>query len=821
MVDTGVTAGPASGSQFSYGVASNGEGWRVMWGDENDYSVSTSGIGSDGSLLDASGIEFGHQEWSSQGLTSSVVGTGSGFIAVWAEGFDIWAARLDSAGTPIDSFLVFESEYGADAPAVAFDGDSTCLVACMVYTETDMDIYAARITTSGQVLDSTPFALAEDPARYEAFPAVAFGQGVYLAAWTSFDTSFMQVTSKAIRVSAGGAVLDTAIFLRHDLAMMQVYPAVAFGDTCFLASWAEGMAQTDVYAARVSVSGDIIDPAGIQLCSGPTQGMNSSVGFDGTRYLVMWCETDSGAYYSALRGRRITVDGVPLDSELIRPQLPCGCQYPKVAADHADFLVAFDAADTLSYDNGVGCLRISPDGAVLDSGIFFPLGADEQYGPSGASDSTDYLAVWLESQAQGDAVNAARISDDGTVLDSVGFLVNGATGDKQNLATGFGDSLYLVAWEDYRSIDASHIYCARVSRDGQVLDPDGIMVCDALSSQYSPDISFDGQNFLVVWSDSRSQVTNNIYAARISPAGVVLDLGGIVVAAADTFADGQPAVCFTGTGYLVVWPGMNTNSYESRVCGALVSPAGLITKPRFVVGGAENFQNSPSLACGPTNSLVAWEDSRGPSSDVYAARVSADGTVLDPGGVLIAATEYYEQTPRVTADESGFRVVWRRSEFADSEYFATARVDEAGNVSHVGDWFGLPGSDNGFDAVYGSGPDLLLLFSCWTDSAQGRYYGVDRLWGRLGQVPGIEQSDNKQLRDMTRGATIVRSVLLIPRSLDPSIPCPLLDISGRRVLDLHVGANDISHLSPGVYFVRKASGVKREASGVTKVIVTR
>ena len=34
MVDTGVTAGPASGSQFSYGVASNGDGWRVMWSRE-------------------------------------------------------------------------------------------------------------------------------------------------------------------------------------------------------------------------------------------------------------------------------------------------------------------------------------------------------------------------------------------------------------------------------------------------------------------------------------------------------------------------------------------------------------------------------------------------------------------------------------------------------------------------------------------------------------------------------------------------------------------------------------------------------------------
>jgi YVTN family beta-propeller protein len=51
-------------------------------------------------------------------------------------------------------------------------------------------------------------------------------------------------------------------------------------------------------------------------------------------------------------------------------------------------------------------------------------------------------------------------------------------------------------------------------------------------------------------------------------------------------------------------------------------------------------------------------------------------------------------------------------------------------------------------------------------------------------------------------ATVARGVLFLPRSLGPSIPSVLLDISGRKVLDLHSGANDVSRLAPGVYFVR-------------------
>jgi len=50
----------------------------------------------------------------------------------------------------------------------------------------------------------------------------------------------------------------------------------------------------------------------------------------------------------------------------------------------------------------------------------------------------------------------------------------------------------------------------------------------------------------------------------------------------------------------------------------------------------------------------------------------------------------------------------------------------------------------------------------------------------------------------------------------------LLDICGRNVMTLHPGANDVSHLAPGVYFVREqpqASGLKPQA--VRKIVIQR
>jgi hypothetical protein len=73
------------------------------------------------------------------------------------------------------------------------------------------------------------------------------------------------------------------------------------------------------------------------------------------------------------------------------------------------------------------------------------------------------------------------------------------------------------------------------------------------------------------------------------------------------------------------------------------------------------------------------------------------------------------------------------------------------------------------------------------------------------------------------GATVVRTLLCLPLgvvAVHGQSPC-LLDIAGRKVLDLQPGANDVRALAPGVYFVASAFGGGHGASGVSKVVLTR
>jgi hypothetical protein len=59
--------------------------------------------------------------------------------------------------------------------------------------------------------------------------------------------------------------------------------------------------------------------------------------------------------------------------------------------------------------------------------------------------------------------------------------------------------------------------------------------------------------------------------------------------------------------------------------------------------------------------------------------------------------------------------------------------------------------------------------------------------------------------------TILRDVLFLPKASNPRAQAAsLLDISGRNVLDLKPGANDVRALAPGVYFVEEGLGRTRK-----------
>jgi YVTN family beta-propeller protein len=90
---------------------------------------------------------------------------------------------------------------------------------------------------------------------------------------------------------------------------------------------------------------------------------------------------------------------------------------------------------------------------------------------------------------------------------------------------------------------------------------------------------------------------------------------------------------------------------------------------------------------------------------------------------------------------------------------------------------------------------------------------------------GIEEAMSDERGTMRPSPTIVRRVLVLGAAgsrENTGHRTELLDVSGRKVLELKPGANDVSRLSPGVYFVREETvHGRRYAGNVQKVVVTR
>jgi hypothetical protein len=74
---------------------------------------------------------------------------------------------------------------------------------------------------------------------------------------------------------------------------------------------------------------------------------------------------------------------------------------------------------------------------------------------------------------------------------------------------------------------------------------------------------------------------------------------------------------------------------------------------------------------------------------------------------------------------------------------------------------------------------------------------------------------------MTAGTTLIRGVLNLQyATCNLKSEIALLDASGRRVMSLHAGPNDVSSLAPGAYFVREEGlGTRRCGLGKTQKVL--
>ncbi|MCY1075747.1 hypothetical protein [Archangium lansingense] len=716
---------PAPGNQVQPAVASDGMDYLVIWQDyrlgDNVSRIYGTRVTPMGILVDPSGLRIGTASGTGRHESPAVAYNGREYLVVWADFTDdlnanILGARVSTRGSVVDSTPLAISTAGGHqtSPAVVAGMDNWFVVWEDARGAESMDIYGARVMQDGQVADPEGIAIGTGAAA-QRHPAVTFNDTSWLTVWMD-EGSDSTGDIRGARVSTEGVVLDSPALVIAAAAGAQRSPRVASRYGSSLVVWEDSRqgSDTDIYGARVTQQGVVLDASALVISSAPNSQYAPVVAASPNEFLVVWEELGSGEWN--LQGTRVMYDG-SVQAPAIVVSAAAGTQSsPAVATNGNEFLVVWSNQRMgdpetdiqgalvrmgsvsppveLSLDEGsasaanegnvkvasngadyllvwepqrsstahICAARVSSTGEVLDpSGITLSSAGSWQRTPAVASDGVDWLVVWVDDRS-GDLpdIYGTRVSSTGEVLDPLGVAIRATAASESAPAVASNGNGYLVVWSAPGSDGSMDVLGARVTSQGQVLDTSALSVAIAPRGQAAPQVASNGADYLVVWVDGRQGIHPDIYGTRVTAGGAVLEASGLIINAAPG-SQYMPVLASNGDGWLVVWAHVGSR-YEMR--GTRVTSAGqVLDTSGFAIGFRTQSQSYPAVASDGLDYLVVWNESSGGQADVYGARVSAMGQVLDSTGFPLSNASYGEAHPSIaSAGPSGYLVAYSRVE---------------------------------------------------------------------------------------------------------------------------------------------------------------
>lgn len=150
-----------------------------------------------------------------------------------------------------------------------------------------------------------------------------------------------------------------------------------------------------------------------------------------------------------------------------------------------------------------------------------------------------YLVVWQEGHygwgpPSDTEIRGIRIAQDGKMIDTKSFVISDSSDFQERPVVATNGEVFFVVWQDFRNGKDYDLFGARIAVQGDVLDPGGKAIVEEKGNQCFPAVSFDGENFVVVWMDNkRIPQSYEIRASRIDKEGSVLDDGGVLISGFD------------------------------------------------------------------------------------------------------------------------------------------------------------------------------------------------------------------------------------------------------------------------------------------------
>jgi hypothetical protein len=505
-------------------------------------------------------------------------------------------------------------------------------------------------------------------------------------------------------------------------------PAAAFSGSTWLVVWRDNRtgdtANSDVYGARVASDGTVLDPFGIKISTTPgTNQATPAVTFANGRWIVAWDDESNIAAATVGTGGNVaqlgTVSGAAAvetnpvlaahgnqallvwqsDSDVYAARYTgtFGAPFAIAATANAEvrpvaagdpgggYLVAWTEGAT--NENIRGQLL---DGAGAPSGAAFDIAAGNgrQTQPAAAFNGTDYVVTFTNLNTD---IYGTRVTTAGAVLDTHldgtltvgGAPISTAAGAQVNSNVGCGAAECLVVWADRRAIatNATDVYGQRIDL-GFVFQGGEIAISSQGYEQALPTVAAGASGWLAGWQDNETGGSFAIVGSRITAAGAVQDPTGIVMNLSRN-QQLDPAYSRGPSFSLAVWS--DSRTYGNNIRGVRYDASNAKVDASGVpIASSSSSQVSATAAWDGAQFLVAWDDGRNETHDIFAGRFSTSGTGLDPGGIAVTTAANDQLDPDVASNGSVSLVVWQ-----DRRDQATSGFDIYGAIVTPGGTIGV------------------------------------------------------------------------------------------------------------------------------------
>ena len=294
-----------------------------------------------------------------------------------------------------------------------------------------------------------------------------------------------------------------------------------------------------------------------------------------------------------------------------------------------------------------------------------------------------------------------------------------------------------------------------------------------------PDITFDGNNYVVVWSEGIFASMHKVRATRVTTQGVVIDSG--IPFGKDSYLEYGPSIAFDGTRMLAVWYNYTA---PFGVFGRFLNDQAHPDGDAFEITVSTNSNlYAPDIAFAADRYLVVWNEQTPYAGDeIFGQIIDSSGT-LHGGAIPIGVGPGYQSNPRVTGG-AAFLVVWDESGKIMGQHVST-QGQLVGSSFEICD----TASIDRLNADIARGADNYL--AVWMQYNNNSY----DIFGNLDITLGITRTRGRHINTGHLDATIVKG------SLAPFVDreSVLYDIRGREI--------DHESVAPGVYFLKTANRI--------------